>query len=127
MKVLRILIIEDDALLAMLLGEILAGMGHQVCGVAATHSDAVVLASRHAPDLMIVDGSLGQGDGKEAVDEIIRSGWVPHFFMSGDVAVIKAAKPQAIIIQKPFRMSDLTAAITASFAMKNSLRQSAGP
>ena len=32
----RVLVIEDDALIAMLLSEILAGMGHVVCATVAT-------------------------------------------------------------------------------------------
>jgi CheY-like chemotaxis protein len=35
-ETLQILVVEDDALLAMLLGELLAGMGHEVCATAAT-------------------------------------------------------------------------------------------
>jgi len=34
MKTLRVLVIEDDALIAMLLAELLAGMGHTVCATA---------------------------------------------------------------------------------------------
>src|ERR1700719_4544619 len=60
MKALRVLVIEDDALIAMLLSELLAGMGHDVCATAATEADAVTAATRHRPDLMIVDARLGR-------------------------------------------------------------------
>ena len=36
MKALRVLVIEDDALIGLLLAELLAGMGHDVCATAAT-------------------------------------------------------------------------------------------
>ena len=42
MKALRVLVIEDDALIAMLLSELLAGMGHDVCATAATEAEAVI-------------------------------------------------------------------------------------
>jgi two-component system, response regulator PdtaR len=41
MKALRILVVEDDALIAMLLAELLAGLGHNVCATAATEAHAV--------------------------------------------------------------------------------------
>src|SRR5436853_3517200 len=53
MKALRVLVVEDDALIAMLLTEMLAGMGHDVCATAATEADAVSAATRYDPDLMI--------------------------------------------------------------------------
>jgi hypothetical protein len=77
-KTLRILIVEDDAIVAMILGELLAGMGHEICATAAT------------------------------------AGPVPHFFLSGDVGRIKAMRPNAIVVQKPFRLLDLTRAMEAA-------------
>jgi two-component system, response regulator PdtaR len=73
-KALRVLIIEDDALIAMLLAELLAGMGHDVCASAATEAEAVIAATRYGPDLMIVDAGLGRGSGVSAVEEILRAG-----------------------------------------------------
>jgi two-component system, response regulator PdtaR len=46
MKTLRILVVEDDALFGMLLAELLAMMGHDVCGIEATEADAVAAAVR---------------------------------------------------------------------------------
>ena len=42
MKALQILVVEDDSLIAMLLAETLAEMGHGVCGVEATERGAVM-------------------------------------------------------------------------------------
>ena len=41
MKALRVLVIQDDALIAILLAELLASMGHDVCATAATAAEAV--------------------------------------------------------------------------------------
>ena len=78
MKSLRVLVIEDNALIAMLLSEMLTGMGHFVCATAATESEAVVAAAHYGPDLMIVDAGLGQGSGVSAVEEILRAGPLAH-------------------------------------------------
>ena len=108
---LRILVIEDDALLATTLGEMLVRIGHNVCATAATQTDAIDAALRHQPDLMIVDYSLRQGTGTSAVDEILRGGPLPHFFLSGNAWRVRAIRPDAVILQKPFRTTDLTKAI----------------
>jgi two-component system, response regulator PdtaR len=89
----------------------LAGMGHKVCGIEATEADAVSAAARHRPDLMIVDVQLGDGSGVDAVAEIHRSGPIPHVFVSGNIANVKALQPGAVIIQKPYRESDLARVI----------------
>ncbi len=111
MTALRILVVEDDALIGMLLAEMLEGMGHHVSPVAATEADAVTAAARYRPDLMIVDARLGAGSGISAVEEILRNGPVPHVFVSGDTSRIQALRPDAVVLQKPFREAALVQAI----------------
>jgi CheY-like chemotaxis protein len=74
MKALRVLVIEDDALIAILLAELLASMGHDVCATAATAAEAVNAATRYDPDLMIVDAGLGRESGVSVVEEILTPG-----------------------------------------------------
>jgi len=111
MTALRVLVVEDDAMIGVLLGEMLEGMGYDVCAIEATEADAVTAAARCRPDLMIVDVRLGEGSGVSAVDAIHRAGPVPHVFVSGDIARIRALKPGSIAIQKPYRESDLALVI----------------
>jgi CheY-like chemotaxis protein len=116
MKALRVLVIEDDALIAMLLAEVLAGMGHDVCATAATEADAVIAAARHRPDLMIADARLGQGSGVSAVEEILRAGPVAHLFVSGDAERVQTRRPDAVVVRKPFRKTELAKAIDTALA-----------
>ena len=44
MKALRVLVVEDDAMIAMLLADMFAGMGHDVCAIEATEAGAVAAA-----------------------------------------------------------------------------------
>jgi CheY-like chemotaxis protein len=111
MEARRVLIVEDDAMIGLLLTEILAGMGHEVCATAATEADALAAAIRYRPELMIVDGRLGQGSGVSAVEEILRAGSLPHIFLSGDPEKIKARRPAAVVVRKPFRQIELVRAI----------------
>ncbi|PKU23005.1 response regulator [Telmatospirillum siberiense] len=111
MKALRVLVIEDDAVIGLLLGEMLVEMGHDMCAIAATETAAVIAAGRYDPDLMIVDARLGEGSGLSAVEEIRRTGPIPHLFVSGDASRVRALRPKAVVLQKPFREAELVRAI----------------
>jgi CheY-like chemotaxis protein len=114
METLRILVVEDDAMIGEMLAEMLEGMGHEVCAIEATEADAVTAAARCMPGLMIVDARLGAGSGVAAVAEILRSEFVPHVFISG--AAIESCGPAAVVLQKPFREGDLARAIHRALA-----------
>jgi two-component system, response regulator PdtaR len=116
MKALRVLVIEDDGLIAMLLAELLAGMGHDVCATATTEAEAVIAAIRYDPDLMIVDAGLSLGSGVSAVEEILRAGPLAHVFISGDAERVRLRKPDAVVVRKPFRETELARAIDLALA-----------
>jgi CheY-like chemotaxis protein len=105
------MVVEDEAMVAMLLAEVLEAMGHEVCAIEATEAGAVAAAIGCRPDLMIVDARLGDGSGVAAVDQILLGLFVPHVFVSGDVSRVRKLKPSAVTIQKPFREADLASAI----------------
>ncbi len=111
MKALRTLVVEDDAMIGGLLAETLEGLGHTVCAVESNVANAVTAAALWRPDLMIVDVGLGEASGVAAVNEILRSGFVPHVFVTGDTVRGMPLGPETILIQKPFRVSDLERAI----------------
>jgi CheY-like chemotaxis protein len=109
MESLRVLVVEDNAVIGMLLAEMLTAMGHRVCGVEATQSGAVEAAARWRPDLMIVDAELEEGNGFQAISVILTTGPMPHVFMSGTVLGIGPA--HSSVLQKPFGEKDLMRAI----------------
>jgi CheY-like chemotaxis protein len=108
---LRIMIAENEAVIALLLAEVLEGMGHEVCAVEASEAGAVTAALASRPDLMILDARLGKGSGVAAVDQILRTWFIPHVFVSGDLSRVRRLRPSAVMLQKPFREADLAAAI----------------
>jgi CheY-like chemotaxis protein len=77
----------------------------------------VAAAAEHQPDLMIVDVSLDQGSGVSAIEKILRSGFVPHIFVSGDVSTVLVVRPDAIVLRKPFRNPELAYAIQQALAI----------
>jgi DNA-binding response OmpR family regulator len=116
MKALRTLIVEDDAMIGGLLAETLEGLGHRVSAVETNVANAVAVASRCRPDLMIVDVGLGEASGIAAVKEILRSGFVPHVFVTGDAVRAVPLGRDTVLIRKPFRVSDLDQAIQRALA-----------
>jgi len=111
MTAARILIVENDVMIGILLAELLREMGYEVCGIACTETEAITAAAQCRPDLMIVDVWLDDGDGVSAIAEILRTGPMPHVFVSGDVAGILAVHPKLKVMQKPFREQELAQAI----------------
>jgi CheY-like chemotaxis protein len=116
MMALRALVVEDDAIIARLLAETLQSLGHTVCAVETNVAKAVAAASHWRPDLMIVDVGFGDASGLAAVKEILQSRFVPHVFVTGNAVRGMPLGPDTILIQKPFRVSDLERAIQRAFA-----------
>jgi CheY-like chemotaxis protein len=58
-----VLIVEDDPLIAISLRMVLEDEGHEVCGVAATEREAILLGLTHHPDVAVVDVRLAEGSG----------------------------------------------------------------
>lgn len=117
MNALRTLVVEDDVIIGGLLAEALEGLGHTVCAVETDVAKAVAAASHWRPDLMIVDVELGEANGILAVKEILISKFVPHVFVTGNAVRGMPLGPDTILIQKPFRVTDLERAIQRALAM----------
>jgi len=120
MKPLRVLVVEDDLLIGPLLAELLEDLGHFVCAVEVDAAAAVAAARRCHPDLMIVDVGLGEASGIAAVKEILKEGFVPHVFVTGDMLRGLPLGPDAVLIQKPYRGADLVAAIARAIGSRAS-------
>jgi CheY-like chemotaxis protein len=111
MKALRILVMEDDAMVAAVLAELLEAQGHSVCAIASTEAEAVAAAFQLFPEMMIVDAQLRAGSGLGAVDRIQHRRFVAHVFVCGDASRIRALRPGATVIQKPYFEQDLVSAL----------------
>lgn len=107
----RILLVEDDGMIAWLMSDTLIAMGYEVCGIAGCEEDAVAMAAREHPDLLLVDAHLEVGSGLGAVRRILLAGPVPHIFISGDKISAEHLSFGAVALQKPFQDADLARAI----------------
>lgn len=79
----RILVIEDDAVVAKDLQNRLDHLGHHVVGLASSGKGAIEQAERHRPDLVLMDIVLkGEMDGIEAAQEIRKRFAIPVVYLT---------------------------------------------
>lgn len=116
MRKLSVLVVEDEAIIGMLLSEVLTDMGHDVIGVAATEATAIALATEHRPDFLIVDAGLTSGNGVSAVDTILATRFVPHLFTTGNALKVRLVRPNAVVLEKPFYEAELADAIVRALS-----------
>ena len=76
------LVVEDEALVAWLLRDVLEHHGYEVVGPASTQEGARELVQRERPEVAVVDVKLKQGDGIETAREMVREG-VGVLFLTG--------------------------------------------
>ena len=110
----KVLIIEDEPIIAADIRRIVAGMGHDVVGVADTHAEAVALATDTSPALILADIQLADGSsGVEAVDEIHTKVVVPVVFITAypERLLTGDRVEPPFLITKPFRPRAVEAAI----------------
>ena len=119
-----VLIIEDETFIAMDLESLVRNLGHNVIGVARTHSDAVALAKNKKPGLILADIQLADGSsGLDAVNELLRVFEVPVVFITAyPERFLTGERPEpAFLISKPFQPAMVSAvASQALFFQRNS-------
>ena len=107
----RVLIVEDEALIAMLIEDMLLDFGCQVAGSAAQLEAALALAREGAFDFGIIDVNLG-GTTAYPVAQVLRERGIPFAFVTGyGAAGLDPGFSDAPVLQKPFRGDDLAAVV----------------
>ena len=110
----RVLIIEDEPIIAMDIEAIVAGLGHDVCGIAATRAEALALAAADPPGLILADIQLRDGSsGIAAVRDLVARVAAPSIFITGfPERLLTGRRPEpAFLISKPFAPASVAAAI----------------
>ncbi len=115
----RILIVEDERLIAADIEGHLLDLGYRVAGIATNAEDALRAAREHAPDLVLMDINLrGSVDGTEVARQIRERQELPIVFVTShaDPATLERAclsAPYGFLV-KPFEGRDLAATIETS-------------
>jgi signal transduction histidine kinase len=126
-----ILIVEDEAVVALDLKMELEALGYQVAGIADTAGQALELARRHRPALVLMDIMLkGEEDGIAAAEQLRRDVGVPVVFLTSfsDVDTVRrAARTGAYgYLTKPFQPRELRAGIEVALCKAQLERSQAG-
>ena len=112
----KVMIIEDETIIAMDLKGIVQALGHDVTGIARTHSAAIELAGRDRPDLILADIQLADGSsGVDAVNELLASmGEVPVIFITAfPERLLTGDRPEpAFLISKPYTEDQVSSAVS---------------
>lgn len=101
-EVRKILVVEDELFVAMLVEDLLSDLGCEVVGPAASARDAAATAQREDFDFALLDVNLGDGETSFATAEILRQRGVPFAFVTGygDQGV-RADLRDAPVLSKP--------------------------
>lgn len=111
----RVLIIEDEPIIAMDIETIVRDLGHEVTGVAVTRDEAVASARRDRPGLVLADIQLADdSSGIDAVKDILAEFQVPVIFITAfPERLLTGERPEpTFLITKPFQRSTVKAAIS---------------
>ena len=120
-KAIRILLVEDEVILAMFMKEQLKNIGYIVEQSVPSGEKAIIAAKENPPDLILMDIRLaGEIDGIDATIAIKSESDIPVIFITGfdDQSIRERAektKPLAFLI-KPPKMTELKEIIDSFFA-----------
>ena len=108
----KILIAEDNVILADLLEYYLISQGFDVCGIASTVDEAVALADLHDPDIAVLDFRLGAERASEIRARTRNKNNMAILFVSGDPLDGKLSEADGeAYLQKPYGMHELLQAL----------------
>ena len=113
---LRVLIVEDEFFISLHTKEMLQALGHTAVGVAVSANQAVQLAEREKPDVVLMDIRLnGDHDGIEAAKEIYTRLGIRSIFVSANSDPTTRERAAALqpfgFLQKPLSAERLEAGL----------------
>ena len=111
---LRVLIVEDEMLVAMNIEDMLLELGHEVAGLASRLSPALALAADAELDAAVLDVNLA-GEQSFAIADLLDKRGIPFLFATGyGLGGIEERYRGRTVLQKPFRLADLGAALRSA-------------
>ena len=124
----RVMIIEDEPIIAADLGAIVEEQGHQVVGVARTRDQAVEMGTQEIPDLILADIQLADNSsGIDAVNDLLTA--MPDtpviFITAFPERLLTGERPEpAFLISKPYKEEQVQSAVSQAmfFASTETLR-----
>ena len=125
----EVLIIEDEALIALDLQSLIENLGHKVIGVARTKTEALAIGQKCEVGLILADIQLADGSsGLDAVNDLLNTFEVPVIFITAyPERFLTGKRPEpAFLVSKPYRPSALSAMVSqVLFFERNAIRDTA--
>ncbi len=119
----RVMIIEDETIIAMDLEGIVSGIGHEVTGIARTATTAVELGKSDKPDLVLADIHLADdSSGIDAVNELLAHfGTLPVIFITAyPERLLTGERPEpAFLIAKPYNEDQVRSAVSQALFLSS--------
>lgn len=122
----RILLIEDEPVIALDIARHVEDLGHDVTRVAATKEEAIIAAQEDKPDLLLADIQLADGSsGIDAAAEILREIEAPVIFITAFPERLLTGKKvePTYLITKPFVPSAIKVAISQALFFRENARR----
>ncbi len=107
---LRILLVEDDVLIGMMLADMFDALGLPEPAQAASRDEALAIIATESLGGALVDINLGDEKGWPVADALAERG-IPFAFTSGGGDVLPPAHAHRRLVAKPFRISDIEVAL----------------
>jgi CheY-like chemotaxis protein len=110
----KVLIIEDEPVIAADIEALVRDLGHTITAIATTRNEAVAAVKQHRPGLVLADIQLADGSsGVDAVNDILKGNDIPVIFITAfPERLLTGEKPEpAFLITKPFQPETVKAAI----------------
>ncbi|MBA1272500.1 response regulator [Stutzerimonas azotifigens] len=110
---MRILLVEDDPILALTVASQLTAEGHEVAGPAYDVAEALMLAAGQEADLALVDINLaGCDEGIGLARQLRDHHGIASLFVSGQLMVARGSGDAAVgLLRKPYRPDDLNRSV----------------
>ncbi len=125
----KVLIVEDELMIADFLEEILTEAGYEVCGIASTMAEAIEISERRNPNLGVIDMRLSGGESGMAIAAALRRrGNLGVLYATGnpDHAFLSQAEGEGCIT-KPYLARDIVSALQVVHERMSNLPLSALP
>lgn len=118
-----VLVIEDEAVVALFLSDLLSELNYEVCAVTATGRQAIELAAHHRPALAMVDVRLkGDLDGLDTAHALNSQFGIPSILLSGDPDALRSAHSKGVsplaVLNKPYTPEQLESVLADAFARR---------
>ncbi len=110
----RVMIIEDEAIIALHLKSLMVSMGNDVAAIVRTETEAVATAEQVRPELILADVNLADGsNGFDAVRRILQTQDVPVIFITAfpEKLLTGETEEPAYVISKPFNPDNVVATV----------------